>query len=159
MLVIINFNYIFLDVTPYGLVNIYRRVGVAWDPQNLFLCVFSAWSTYDKQNIILIKICCAFVGLNNKLCKIHGTYIKIELMNLGFVVPCIFKYSMKQPTRCTINLLFIALSRRHRSTCFGHCFPIVRSPLQLPLQPLDVLQAVVGLPTTAWRTSNPAMTR
>jgi hypothetical protein len=42
-------------------------------------------------------------------------------MNLGFVVPCIFKYSIKQLTRCTINLIFIALSRRHRSTCFGHC--------------------------------------
>jgi len=47
MLVIFNFNYIFLDVTPYGLVNIYRRVGVASDPQDLFSCVFTSWLTYD----------------------------------------------------------------------------------------------------------------
>jgi hypothetical protein len=39
----------------------------------------------------------------------------------GFVVPCIFKYSIKHPTRCTINLIFIALLRRYRSKCFGHC--------------------------------------
>jgi hypothetical protein len=39
--------------------------------------------------------------------------------NLGSVVPCIFKYSIKLPTRCTINLIFIALSRKNRSTCFG----------------------------------------
>jgi hypothetical protein len=30
-------------------------------------------------------------------------------------------YSIKRPTRCTINLKFIVLLRRHRSTCFGHC--------------------------------------
>jgi hypothetical protein len=31
-----------------------------------------------------------------------------------------YLYSIKHPTRCTINRIFIALSRRHRSTCFGH---------------------------------------
>jgi hypothetical protein len=32
-----------------------------------------------------------------------------------------FSYLIKQPTRCTIYLKFIVLSRIHRSTCFGHC--------------------------------------
>jgi hypothetical protein len=27
--------------------------------------------------ILLIYVCCAFVGLDNKLYKMHGTYIKI----------------------------------------------------------------------------------
>jgi hypothetical protein len=45
---------------------------------------------------------------------------KSVIAYLGFVVPCIFKHSIKHPTRCTINLIFIALSRRHRSTCFEH---------------------------------------
>jgi hypothetical protein len=48
-------------------------------------------------------------------------YLITILINLGFVVPYIFKYSIKQPTSCTINFKFIALSRIHRSTCFGHC--------------------------------------
>jgi hypothetical protein len=39
---------------------------------------------------------------------------------LGFVVPCIFKYSIKHPTRRSINLIFIALPRRHRSTSYGN---------------------------------------
>jgi hypothetical protein len=73
------------------------------------------------------------------------------------VVPCIFKYSIKQPTRCTINLKFIALSRRHRSTCFGHCCSHHQEPPPTAFAASgyrmvagwDVLQAVVGKPTTA----------
>jgi hypothetical protein len=72
---------------------------------------------------------------------------------LGFVVPCIFKYSIKQPTRCTINLKFIALSRIHRSTCFGHCCTHHQEPPPTAfaatsyrmIAGLNVLQAVVGL--------------
>jgi hypothetical protein len=32
-----------------------------------------------------------------------------------------YHHSIKQPNKCTFNVIFIALSRRHRSTCFGHC--------------------------------------
>jgi hypothetical protein len=48
---------------------------------------------------------------------------------LWFVVPCIFKYSIKQPNVCTINLIFIALSRRHRLTWFRHCCAHHQEPL------------------------------
>jgi hypothetical protein len=56
-----------------------------------------------------------------------------------------------------INLIFIALSRRHRSTCFGHyCAHHQESPPTAfaaygyhMFAGLDVLQAVVGKPTTA----------
>jgi hypothetical protein len=73
--------------------------------------------------------------------------------HLGFVVPCIFKYSIKQPTRCTINLKFIVLSRTHRSTCFGPCCAHHQDPPPTAfaaigyrmIAGLDVLQAVVGL--------------
>jgi hypothetical protein len=74
-------------------------------------------------------------------------------MNLGFVVPCIFKYSIKQLTRFTMNLIFIALSRRHCSTCFGHCCAnhqespptaFAASGYRM-IAGLDVLQAVVSL--------------
>jgi hypothetical protein len=74
-------------------------------------------------------------------------------MNLGFVVPCIFKYLIKQPTRCTINLIFIVLLRRHHSTCFGHCCAHYQEPPPTAfaasgyrmIVELDMLQAVVGL--------------
>jgi hypothetical protein len=97
---------------------------------------------------------------------------KRQVINLGFVVPWIFKYSIKHPTRCTINLICIALSRRHRSTCFGHCSAHHQEPPPTAfaasgyrmIAGLDVFQAVVGLlvrlqcePTTAWNTSNPAI--
>jgi hypothetical protein len=41
------------------------------------LCTETCTSTYDIYNIVNICVCCAFVGLNNKPCKMHGTYIKI----------------------------------------------------------------------------------
>ena len=34
--------------------------------------------------IFLMYICCAFVGLGNKLYKMHGTYIKIKKCMLNF---------------------------------------------------------------------------
>jgi hypothetical protein len=44
------------------------------------------------------------------------------MTDLGFVVPCIFKYSIKHPTRCTFSLTIIAFSCRHHLICFGyHC--------------------------------------
>jgi hypothetical protein len=63
------------------------------------------------------------------------------------------QFSIKQPTRCTINLIFIALSRRHRSACFGHCCAHHQEPPPTAfaasgyhiIAGLDVLQAVVGL--------------
>jgi hypothetical protein len=63
------------------------------------------------------------------------------------------RHSIKQPTRCTINLIFIALSLRNRSTCFGHCCAHHQEPLPTAfaasvyrvIAGLDVLQAVVGL--------------
>jgi hypothetical protein len=69
------------------------------------------------------------------------------------VVPYIFIYSIKRPTRCTINLIFIALSCRHRSTCFGHCCAHHQEPPPTAfaasgyrmIAGLDVFQAVVGL--------------
>jgi hypothetical protein len=77
---------------------------------------------------------------------------KNSFFNLGFVVPCIFRYSIKHPTRCTINLIFIALSRRHRSTCFGHYCAHHQEPPPTAfaasgyrmIAGLDVFQAVVG---------------
>jgi hypothetical protein len=78
---------------------------------------------------------------------------KLYLQHLGFVVPCIFKYSIKHPTRCTINLIFIALSRRRRSTCFGHHCAYHQEPPQTAfaapgfrmIAGVDVFPAVVGL--------------
>jgi hypothetical protein len=72
---------------------------------------------------------------------------------LGSVVPCIFKYSIKHPTRCTIDLVFIALSRRHRSTCFGHYCAHHQEPPPTAfaasgyrmIAGLDVFQTVVRL--------------
>ena len=31
-----------------------------------------------SYKILMIYMCCAFVGLDNKLYKMHGTYIKIK---------------------------------------------------------------------------------
>jgi len=39
-------------------------------------CIETYRSAYDIQNIINIYIYSAFVGLDNKLYKMHGTYIK-----------------------------------------------------------------------------------
>jgi hypothetical protein len=55
--------------------------------------------------------------------------------------------------RCTINLKFIALSRIHRSACFGHCCAHHQEPTPTTfaatgyrmIAGLDVLQAVVSL--------------
>jgi hypothetical protein len=52
-----------------------------------------------------------------------------------------------------INLIFIALSRRHRSTCFGLCCAHHQDPSQTAfaasgyrmIAGLDVLQAVAGI--------------
>jgi hypothetical protein len=41
-------------------------------------CIETCRSAYDIRNIINIYICCAIVGLDNKMYKIHGTYIKIR---------------------------------------------------------------------------------
>jgi hypothetical protein len=92
-------------------------------------------------------------GLPDDEHMIIETSRRHEELNLVFVVPCIFKYSIKQQTRCTINLLFIALSRRHRSTCFGHCCAHHQDPpptafaatVYRMIAGLNVLQAVVGL--------------
>jgi hypothetical protein len=62
-------------------------------------------------------------------------------------------YSIKHQTRCTINLIFIVLSRRHRSTCLGHCCAHQQEPPPAVfaasgyrmIAGLDVFQAVVGL--------------
>jgi hypothetical protein len=78
---------------------------------------------------------------------------KLPVRNLGFVVPCIFKYSIKHPTRCTINLIFIALSHRHHSTCFRHCCAYHQEPPPTAfaasgyrmIAGLDMFQAVVSL--------------
>jgi hypothetical protein len=48
----------------------------------------------------------------------------------------------KATNQMHINLIFIALSRRHRSTCFGHCCAHHQKP---PPTAFAVLQAVVGL--------------
>jgi hypothetical protein len=63
------------------------------------------------------------------------------------------QYSIKHPIRCTVNLIFIALSRRHRSTCFGHYCAHHQEPPPtafaasgyLMIAGLDVFQSVVGL--------------
>ena len=46
--------------------------------------------------ILLISVCCAFVGLDNKLYKMRGTYIKIKTSVLTVVVQYVYK-----PTSCT----------------------------------------------------------
>jgi hypothetical protein len=61
--------------------------------------------------------------------------------------------SIIHPTRCTINLIFIVLSRRHRSICFGHCCAHHQEPPPTVfaasgycmIAGLDVFQTVVGL--------------
>jgi len=38
--------------------------------------------------VFLIYVCCAFVGLDNKLYKMHGTYIKIiftDIVTLAYI--------------------------------------------------------------------------
>jgi hypothetical protein len=62
-------------------------------------------------------------------------------------------YSIKLPTGCTTNLLFIALSPRQRSTSFGHYCAHHQEPPPTALAAsgyrmiagLDVFQTVVGL--------------
>jgi hypothetical protein len=80
--------------------------------------------------------------------------IKSVPINMDYIYAFMYiQYSIKQPTRCTINLKFIALSRRHRSTCFGYyCAPHQEPPPTAfaaagysMIAGLDVLQAVVGL--------------
>jgi hypothetical protein len=45
----------------------------------------------------------------------------IAYMDLGFVVPCIFKYSNKTPNQMQQSVVkFIAYSHRFCLTCFGH---------------------------------------
>jgi hypothetical protein len=63
------------------------------------------------------------------------------------------KFSIKHPTIYTINLIFIALSRRHRSTCFGQRCAHHQEPPSAAfaasgyhlIAGLDVFQAMVGL--------------
>jgi hypothetical protein len=48
---------------------------------------------------------------------------------LGFVVLCIFKYSIKQPTKCTINLKILLFCRIYTAQhVSGTVVPIIRSP-------------------------------
>jgi hypothetical protein len=76
---------------------------------------------------------------------------------LIFYDHAIMQSSIKHPTRCTINIIFIALSCRHRSTCFGQYCAHHQEPPPTAfaasgyrmIVELDVFQAVVGLPTTA----------
>jgi hypothetical protein len=46
---------------------------------------------------------------------VSAKFVPHEFRVCGSVHPQIFNL-----TRCTINLIFIALSHRYRSTCFGH---------------------------------------
>jgi hypothetical protein len=103
------------------------------------------WHLVTEPWISVLKY--FFIIQNNGVGKLHPQ------MNLGFVVPCIFKYSIKHPTRCTVNLIFIALSHRHRSTCFGHCCAHHQEPPPTAfaasgyrmIAGLDVFQTVVSL--------------
>jgi hypothetical protein len=61
--------------------------------------------------------------------------------------------SITHPTRCKVNLIFIALSHRHLSTYFRECCANHQEPPSIAfaatgycmIARLDVLQAVVGL--------------
>jgi hypothetical protein len=60
--------------------------------------------------------------------------------DLVFVVPCIFNYWIKQPTRCTINIKFLLLCRVYTAQhVSGTVVPIIMGLLQLPMQPLVIV--------------------
>jgi len=51
------------------------------------LTIFYIMSVYK---ILLIYICCAFVGMDNKLYNMHGTYNKIIIkINILFFCVCV----------------------------------------------------------------------
>jgi hypothetical protein len=84
------------------------------------------------------------------------------ILNLGFVVPCIFKYSNKTPNQMQQPVVkFIALSHKRCSTCFGHHYAhyqelfqtaVAASGFRLNAE-VDVFPAVVGLLKTdhSWK--------
>jgi hypothetical protein len=107
--------------------------------------IYSKNSYYESalKNRLLCSFLCkerlnTFVGTKDSMLSWHWTFILC---------------SIKHPTRCTINLIFIALSRRHRSTCFGHCCSHHQEPPPTAfaasgyrmIAGLDVFQAVVCL--------------
>jgi hypothetical protein len=82
-------------------------------------------------------------------------------VNLGFVVPCIFKYSNKTPNQMHQSVVtFIVQSHRRRSTCFGHYRAHHQELFQTAVAAsgcrvnaeVVVFPAVVGL-LTCWATS------
>jgi hypothetical protein len=111
----------------------------------VFKCLLVADATHGRN--------CNVGAVNNGLPSFPRPRDSDNTLHLGFVVPCIFKYSVKHPTRCTINLIFIALSRRHRPTCFGHYCAHHQEPLPTAfaatgyrmIAGLGVFQVVVGL--------------
>ena len=87
-------------------------------------CIEICRSTYDIWNTLYIYICCAFVGLENKLYTMHGTYIKIagtfvyiihtnvrvwwtvqsmQLYSMSYSANCLYDYVEAIPILMSLN--------------------------------------------------------
>jgi hypothetical protein len=102
---------------------------------------------------------CSFSS--NEVCCCYSVHLHLYAWKLWWIL---YGYSIKHPTRYTINLIFIALSRRHRSTCFGHCCAHHQEPPPTAFaasgcRMIAGLDVFASKPTTAWNTSNPAIIR
>jgi hypothetical protein len=105
---------------------------------------------------ILRNVCQFIIYLAACFLSIISRRILICLCNsaVSFVsTPDSYFIFNKTTNQMQINLIFIVLSRRHRSTCFGHCCAHHQKPPPTAfaasgyrvIARLDLLQAVVGL--------------
>ena len=54
------------------------------DPKHLINALIIIIIIIIRYIILLLYMCCAFVGLDNELYKMHGTYIKVNILYAFF---------------------------------------------------------------------------
>jgi len=88
-------------ITNYKDLNLYRSIRLLEDDADALQHV----GVLMLHKVLLIYICCSFVGLDNKLYKMQGTYIKTALGQV------LYLYSSS-------NIIRIISSRRRKR--WGH---------------------------------------